>query len=87
MTISVKLVPVQCNACGLQENGRVCSMPLSGISHELVWVSPPRNWFVTQALVENVEWEGGVVPGNSFAAFLICEFCAKLGRSEMDVEN
>ena len=84
---SLRLVAVQCNACGQEGKGHVRSMPLSGISKELIWVCPPRNWFVTQCLVENLEHEGGVVEGFSSAAFLICEFCAKLGRSEMGEQN
>ena len=80
-------IDVQCNACGLQAKGGVRTMPLSGISDSLVWICPPRNWFITQCAVENVEHESGVIPGKTLAAFLICEVCAKLGRSEMVCEN
>lgn len=62
-------------------------MPLSGISEELVWVLPPRDWFITQCLVEGMEHEGGVIPGKTLAAFMVCAFCAKLGRSEMSEAN
>ena len=77
----------QCNACGLQAKASIRTMSLSGVADSLVWVCPPRNWFVTQCLVAGAEHESGTIPGNTLVAFMVCEVCAKLGRSEMSVEN
>lgn len=86
---SMRLIPVQCNGCGMRANANIRSMVLTGIMPfgDQVWVCPPRNWFVTQSVVKGAEFEGGIAPGNTFMAFLICEVCAKLGRCEMSEEN
>ena len=83
MPADIRSIDVQCNGCGSKGRGYVQVLPLDGISSELTWIAAPKNWFVTQCLVENAEHELGMLPGKTPAAFLICDVCGRLGRSQM----